>query len=283
MLAAQRNRFETMDALYAAAGTSEAYRVSERFSFAPIKVPIEVTVESGQDKEHLLKNLGTLIESFVFDAFLIMNISAPGCFNLYTASLESREERLPGKIDASEFYFDLSRIDGLDGKWPQPRTLSLEEVTAWFFRVRDGVAQIPRNPAEKALFAVLHISRMDLSPMVVIWIFYALETLLDTRVGENFRVLTERIQLLLQPTMDEAKLLKTELRKLYDLRSSLVHGGLEVTHPMHNEVLDPGVEEKYRRVSSSSEFGFRVLLCAVQTLIERRTGWPLFKEVLRDS
>ncbi len=283
MLAAQRSHFETMEALHAAAGTPEAYRVSERFSFEPIKVPVGLAIETDQDKTSTLRAVDSVVESFVYDAFLIMNISAPGCFNLYTASLHSADKRIPGKIDASEFYFDLSRIDGRDERWPLPKVLPLESVKEWFFRVRDDVAQVPRNPTEKVLFAMLHISRMDLSPMVVIWIFYALETLFDTRAGENLRVLTERIRLLLKPNSHEAKLLKKELRKLYDLRSSLVHGGLEVTHPMHNEALDSEVEEKYARLSSSAEFGFRVLLCVVQSLVERGSGWPRFEEVLRDS
>ena len=121
---------------------------------------------------------------------------------------------------------------------------------------------------------------MQLSPTIVIWLFYALETLFDTKAGENFRILTERMQLLLSPNEKETKILRRNLRAMYDLRSSFVHGGLEIAHPMHNEALDRDVDEKYARISNVSEFGFGLVLNAVQAVIEKDWRWPQFKEVL---
>lgn len=127
---------------------------------------------------------------------------------------------------------------------------------------------------------MMHIARGEYSPTTVIWIFYALEAIYDTRVGESFTNLTSRIALLLGATPEQANRLRKNLRELYDFRNSFVHGGLEVIHPARNEQLDRDLDHRFTRVMSSCDFGFRILLCSVQEIAKR--GWiePVFSEVL---
>ena len=217
----------------------------------------------------------SVAECFVHDTFLIMNLSAPGSMNLYKVRLGDHSFSL------GNMYFALSFLDRDGDTWPRVGVVEFDKVLNWYFRIRCGVSQIPTNRMEKVLFSLLHLSSAIDTPAAVIWIFYGLETIFDTRPGENRRALIERCELLLQPTARERKLLRENMRRLYDV--SVVHGGLEVVHPMHNESLDEAVDTKWREISRACEFGFRLLLCAVQRTIEH--GWqaPTFKEVMEGA
>src|SRR5262249_61251094 len=96
--------------------------------------------------------------------------------------------------------------------------------------VRSAKAESPKPAIVRGalLFALLHISKIETSPMTVIWLFYAFESLLQTRVGENFSSIVRRLCLLLEATKQQSELLKKNMRALYDIRSAIVHGGFEV-------------------------------------------------------
>jgi hypothetical protein len=127
------------------------------------------------------------------------------------------------------------------------------------------------------------MAKADISPMSIIWIFYALEALFDTKVGENFRALLSRAQILLNLETEELGIFRKKLRALYDLRSALVHGGMDVIHPMHNESLDDSVDESIVTLMNVTDFGFQIVLASIQQVI--KNGWrePNFTEVLADS
>lgn len=124
------------------------------------------------------------------------------------------------------------------------------------------------------------MSQGDASPATLIWIFYALETLFDTKPGENFRALRDRIGLLLDPGGGHREDLVRGLRTLYDLRSAFVHGGLEILHPIGPNPGDEKGDELYKRVADACEFGFTLIACSIQALINR--GWieAQFQEVV---
>lgn len=225
------------------------------------------------------------VENFVYDVFLMMNMASAGCCNFYTASLRARSEsgfsrHLHGHLELSEYNFDLATLDGHAGKWPAPRFLPLEQVIRWYRTVRVGATQVPNNRMEKVLFALLHLARTEVSVNTVVWLFYALETFFDTRQGENVRALMNRIALLLAPTDKQKAVLKKKLRALYDVRSSFVHGGREVIHPLHNEAIDPRIEKPYLELIRTTEFGFSVLLASIQETVLRGWSEVLFSEAM---
>lgn len=247
------------------------------------RITIELTLSGRKSKDEGPHGYSAAVESFLHDVFLIMNIAAPGSCNFYLASLRSKDEKHRkqlAEVSLSQFNFELALRNRRDGKWPAPKMLDVRQVVDWVFAVRRGVTQVPQSRMEKVLFALLHIAKTDVSPVVVVWLFYALETLFDTRPGENRRALLERAKLLLSPNERDAAVLGKNLRGLYEYRSKLVHGGLEIIHPMHHEGLDRRVWEKYLELAKVAEFGFALVLVSVQAIIEK--GWrePRFAEVL---
>jgi hypothetical protein len=226
-----------------------------------------------------LRNSINVVESLIHDIFLMMNIAAPSCWDFYRASLVGGDRLVD--ISLSNFYFDAAIQFSLDGGWPPSRVLELDRVISWFDTIRQGASQVPQNRMEKVLFALLHISKTDTTPLVVIWLFYAFESLLQTRVGENVSMIVRRLCLLLEANQQQSELLRKRIRMLYDIRSAIVHGGFEVAHPMHNEVLDKRVEASFERLLDATIYGYAVLLASIQTMIERNWRFPCFEEVLR--
>jgi hypothetical protein len=223
-------------------------------------------------------NLSSVVTSAIYDIFLIMNIAGPGCCDFHRASLL----RAPYETDVSlsNIHFESALQVYLDHGWPTSRVLELGKVISWFNSVRQGTSQVPQNPMERVLFALLHMSKIDTSPMTVIWLFYAFESLLQTRAGENFSSIVRRLCLLLEANKPQSDILKKKMRALYDIRSAIVHGGFEVAHPMHDEVLDKRVEDSFGRLLDATDYGHAILLSSIQKTIENGWRFPRFDEVV---
>lgn len=279
MVRRHRETYRVMERIFSPTLTSEE-RENIRFPRRAVRMPCRALVDAAERRFKASHH----VESLIYDIFLMMNIAAPGCCDFGSATLRERHSSKPflgvSRFSLSNFQFDCAYLQSKEGKWPSVSTLPLQQVIAWFAATRRGAAQIPENRAEKVLFALLHIGHSDLSANTVIWVFYGLETLFDTRPGENFQALVRRAELLLSPSTDQSAYLRRQLRSLYDIRSAFVHGGLDVLHPMNNEAIDNRVDTGYRRLMDAVEFGFALLLASVQEVIRRNWLQPNFEEVL---
>jgi len=257
-----------------------------KFPRRPVRVNCVVMVTRKKEKKANATHVALFdTESFLHDMFVILNLAAPGCCSLWSATLKERQAHpswAAHTLSLSEYSFDLAFLGSYEGKWPAPKILDLDKVHTWYRGVRSGLNQIPENRAQKILFALMHIAKSELSLATIIWLFYALETLYDTQPGENRRALTHRIDLVLLPDDKQRAYLKKELRELYDIRSSFAHGGREVAHPMNNEAVDERVSGEYRKLMDASEVGFAVVLASIQSLIERGLWNFTFQEMLVD-
>ena len=221
-----------------------------------------------------------VVTSVIHDTFLIMNIAAPGCCDFYRASLVGGG-RGDAIISLSNYHFEAALMVHVDNKWPLTRVLNLQDVITWFDAVRSGMAQIPQNSVERALFALLHIAQSEASPMSVIWLFYAFESLLQTKIGENFSMIVKRLALLLDADSQQAEVIRRRMRALYDIRSAIVHGGFEVIHPMNNELLDRRADHSFISLLSALDHGYAILLACIQSMIERKWRLARFEESVR--
>ena len=214
----------------------------------------------------------------IHDAFLMLNIAEPACCDFYLSSF-IRERHSP-EISLSNIHFESGLNVYMDHGWPPISSLELDKVLHWYRRARTNTKQLPHNPMERALFAMLHICRADLSPMTVIWMFNLLESLFQTRAGENFNTLTRRICLLLDANPTHEKITKKNLRALYDIRSSIVHGGYEMPHPIHNEIIDRRVGDSLSQLIEATDYGFALIVSSIQRIVSNGWIWPRFAETI---
>jgi hypothetical protein len=223
-------------------------------------------------------NLDGVVESVIHDVFLMMNIAAPGCCNFYRAKLVNEKSTREVSLSSSEF--ELCVLPS-QRRLLTARFVPIDQVVTWYETVRPTVGQIPNSATERAMFALLHLAKVESEmTLSVIWLFYAFESLLQTKVGENFSSIVRRLTLLLGLPNSEIPTMKKQIRILYDLRSSIVHGGFEAIHPMNNESLDKRVEGVFGRLLKANEYGLVVLVAAIQKMVEE--NWPQlrFEEII---
>lgn len=210
------------------------------------------------------------VDNYLYDVFVMLNLALPGSadfMNLRIQSDASKEPTSPTRL--SPYYFHAAYSERKE--WPSLSEIDVSTIEKWYSLVRKDISQIPQSPLERALFSTLHVCRSDGRPEDIIWIFHALESLLQTRVGENFSALVERLTLVLSPDAKQESVMRKKLREMYNHRSSFVHGGLAIIHPMHNEVIDPRAGDAYSSTVELSIYGIKLLLACFQSFA--KNGW----------
>lgn len=219
--------------------------------------------------------------ALAYDLFLVSNLACPGACNLFSTHLrEGKGSDSDTRIGLTSYFFESAA--GRPGReWPTARSLALPQVLEWYDAVHPGVGQVASSPVERALFAVLHLADGRVRPESVVWVVHGLEALFSTRPGESAASLFRRLTLLLSPPARSIQSVRRGLNSLYRLRSAFVHGGLPVPHPLQHEVIDRRVVEVTQPIIEATEFGFGLLLAALQVMIEKGWGALEFNEGVR--
>ncbi|MFL6245353.1 MAG: hypothetical protein ACJ74H_04965 [Thermoanaerobaculia bacterium] len=122
--------------------------------------------------------------------------------------------------------------------------LPIERVTAWFDSLQLGTRQVASSGVETALFELLHLARG----------------------AEN-----EEVSILRLARAAEALLGRPEsLRRLFELRDEMAQGSTPVFHPMHDDALDPRIEDATREWIDVADAAASAIVRALQDRIESR-------------
>lgn len=144
------------------------------------------------------------VELFFHDVFLILNLAAPGSFG-GIVSLSGGELRVRD-VTLSARVFEYA--SGLD-------TLPVEQVAAWYDGLGIATQQIATTGEAAALFQLLYLAR-----------------------GEE----NDEDSILRLASAAEA-LGKRDVARLFALREEIALGRVPVLHPMHDDGLDPRVQD----------------------------------------
>ena len=234
---------------------------------------IEIKVDLSGDNQFLKQDWYRhfFAEKYIYDFFCVMNLANPGSCDFLNLSCISSERQFTSRLNLSSYSFEEALYEAIEEKSPYAKEIDINTVLTWFDGLGLGVNQVADSQIEKALFSMLNYCKTDPNPTSVVWIFHALESLYGTRVGEGFTNLVSRISLLLELDVNEQKSMKKNLRTLYDHRSSLIHGGYKVHHPMEYEQVDSKINELRSHNYKLLQFGFNLVLASIQTLI--KNGW----------
>jgi hypothetical protein len=218
------------------------------------------------------------IDYFLYEVFMIANLALPGSGEFLNFELQSRYGSQRERLGLSAFYFSEWIIRSIEGKSPGAKALDLDQTIDWFEQVNPHVTQKAENSTQKALYATYQLCRSNGQIDFVLWLFNALEALLSTKVGENLSGIIRRTNALLDLNEKQRSHLQKTLRKLYDLRSSFVHGGYEAPHPLHREPIDRRLDDNYMKMLTLSMEGFAILGSLFQALIEKKIPIVAFEE-----
>lgn len=168
------------------------------------------------------------VELFFHDVFLLLNLSTPGSFG-GTISIKGGKLQV-NSIELSARLFEYAK--GL-GRLP------LENVTAWYDSLQLGTQQLATDANSTALFQLLRLAR-----------------------GAE----DEEQSILRLASAAEALLGRPEsLRRLFELREELVQG--PVIHPMHDDALDPRVEDATAEWIEVADVAATAVIAALQQRI----------------
>lgn len=223
------------------------------------------------------------VKYYLYETFLCANLACPGSADFFGFLIQEGKSEVKDRIGLSAYYFDAWQVASIREQAPKAITIEPAEVVAWMMAVNPTVTQRAESGTQRALFAIYHMCHSDGHIDFVVWLFTALESLLSTKVGENFSGMVRRASLVLGFDQANQKKLSSRLRKLYDLRSSFVHGGYAVAHPLHYETIDPRLDKDYAEVLELSAYGFAVLAAILQTMIVGKRLSLAFEERIVES
>jgi hypothetical protein len=229
--------------------------------FAPIELPISLRFTG---EVNIYSQINAVKKS-LFDLFFISNLGVPGILDFCSAEiiLGTQTE----KLKLSRFYFEESLRFKEKGMFPYSTCYSLKESKAWFDKLDIAHKFESDLPIERAIFSFLHICMMNFDISMVTWIFHALESIYGTNSGRGFNDMSSQIFFLLKMPERKQKGFKKKLRELNDLRSSFVHGGYKVPHPLNDDIN----EQMYELTN----FGVVLIICSLQQLM--KNNWSGLK------
>lgn len=221
-----------------------AVRVSANWPEDLAAQQIHMTIDVSGDVDRL--DATGYVELFFYDAFLLLNLAAPGSFG-GTIAIAGGE--LPARALAlSPRVFESAGV---------PKRLPLPDVEAWYDGLAIGTQQLATSGVAEALFLLLHLSR-----------------------GEE----DEEISVLRVAKAAEALVGRPEaLRRLFELRESVAKGRTPVYHPMHDDSLDPRVEDATSEWILVADDAARVVIRALQERVTKKNGGRAWKALLLDG
>jgi len=164
---------------------------------------------------------------FAHEVFLLMNLAVPGSIGVARPQLDA-------------YAFEVAWVAAARTGWPSIAPLPLERVAEWYDGLQLGTSQLATTPVARALFALLHLATLDPSePAALLFLGHALEAL----------------------GVEEPR-----LARFYDLRAAAI-AGASLIHPMHDESLDPRIEDAGRETIEAADLAASVVIAAVQERI----------------
>lgn len=146
------------------------------------------------------------VELFFHDVFLLLNLASPGSFGGTIAVTG-------GELRVRELTFDARMF-------ADAPAIPLAKVAAWYDELQLGTRQIAESAEATALFQLLHLARRE-----------------EDEEESIVRLASAAEALLGRPA---------SLRRLFELRDEIARGRVAVFHPMHDDALDPRVEDATR-------------------------------------
>lgn len=168
------------------------------------------------------------VELFFHDIYLLLNLASSGSFG-GTISITG------GELRVRELAFD-PRVFTYAAPTAK---LPLAQVVAWYDGLKLGTQQVATSGVAKALVQLLHLARGP-------------ENEEDSIV--RLAIAAEALDVTPPP-------------RLLELRDDIVHGRAPILHPMHDDALDPRVEDATREWIEVADAAAHAVIAALQERI----------------
>jgi hypothetical protein len=248
---------------------------ADRLDFSnllPLQMNFKVSTQRRAEQSVSQNLCSYAAENYLYEMFLILNLSYPCCFDCSGAvfSATTDVESAFNPIELSSELIELYKRDIKAYGIPSYQKISVEKAKRWIESLDLSVNQVAKGATQQAVFSLLNFTNGKfVSPISILWLVNALESLYKTKSGENRSGLISRASNLLSISdPHEDKKFKKGFDAFYKTRSKIVHGGYSVPHPHGNDILDPmGVEEDFKEMEAPIAFALGTIISTFQRMI----------------
>jgi hypothetical protein len=218
------------------------------------------------------------LADFAIDLLLALNIAMPGMFALHSGYV-FQDDVLWQRFPRMQTNFEECLLISQRMKWPPLEWLEVSSVWAWLLQEDGFKERFSTSPLGRALcaFSFLMSERPWASAYIsdLIWSMIALEALYGKGNVDMTNQIVEKTQVFLGPQKD----FKKDVKKMYDYRSRLLHGDLDLPSAHSGDSDDEFANESSR----ASSIATAILVSTLQRMARENLHALQFHYVLRED
>jgi hypothetical protein len=209
-----------------AAALGEAFEGGAELEGAKLEPMLHLSITPMGTAEDIVPFM--LVERFLQQLFLALNITAPASFNLqtwfYPAYPDLQFKPLPLGTD----LLDDALFDAVERGWPSLTHVPFQRTWEWLHREMSYDVDVATKPAQKAFFGLLRVcTRPKWDPDNILLLTQIFEGILVPNRRGIRRSVRERLEMVVGVWGSDPMWFD----RLYELRSRIIHGAAPVSRP----------------------------------------------------
>jgi hypothetical protein len=221
-----------------------------------------------------------VVEGFLQQVFLAMNIATPGSCNLNPYKYPDHPDKRPQILDSE--ILDDALFDAIEEGWPALRWTPFRDAWEWLHHDMAYDIAVAREPTQKAFFGLLRIcTRRKGDPENLLVLAQALEGLLKSKKGRIRRELDERLDMVIGSPPAHP----SWFEHFYRVRSHIIHGVMPVLRPGKlSQYADPEARQIDEEVTFLEGKAVAALLALLQDMVVHNVRVYHFEQrLIRES
>ena len=232
---------------------------------------------SNEDKKSIFKSIvSSEFKSKIFYFLTLIQIAKPG-------AIKTREGDVFVNGQLEDYFYSITSIhresleDIKNLKWPTYKNMRFIDVWNWFQKNNFSFQRHSKSNIERALNAFSYLFKDSIGDTVfdLFWSLVGIETLYCS--GKEG--LSEQIFNKTQVFLGEIKDYKKRLKQMYDFRSRLVHGDMDIP-PNHYKLEDEDNDQFQQNLYDSTILAVAILTATLQKMVEGDRNNLSFKYIL---
>ncbi|MDH5216634.1 MAG: hypothetical protein OEX19_02995 [Gammaproteobacteria bacterium] len=209
------------------------------------------------------------IDRFLQQFFLAMNLSHCGSCNLidYTIIKDGPFSFIRTSTKLTSSIFDDALAINRNNKWPQIQELDFSGVWKWLEEQDLRTILLAKTPAQKACAMLVKLS---LSELHYAELLLAITQVLESVLLKNSESKSYNLGIKIEAILGQNPNKKNWVKKMYNIRSSIIHGEHDMLWPYELPDLSSDSEEEQHidEINESFELGASTVVALVQDLIQ---------------
>lgn len=235
------------------------------------EIDVKCTIHKGKEVYQQKMNIDQIVqffaddlEKYLYDLFLITNISYPGCLCLSKGKILLNHKKLVKKIKRLYSPFAEIFINTATNRYNGPilQIIPLQKSWDWFLQRTNFFEGISQHAVDRALNA-LSFTINGNNHEELLYTLIGLEALYNNN-DVNIKTIMQQIYLKTRMLLGGDLDYKKSLRFMYDVRSSFIHGNLNFCSKQNTDCYYEEFDEKYYKALTIS---LSVLIASIQKLI----------------